>query len=118
MAASSIDPDVRFRLLRLLEAHPELSQRQIASELGVSLGATNYCLKALIEKGLLKVKNFTASGNKRAYAYILTGKGLSEKTSLAAGFLMRKRAEYDALKAEIERLEEEFVFEEEPRARA
>jgi len=97
--------DVRFRLLRLLDDNPDLSQREIAEELGVSLGATNYVLKALVEKGQVKVRNFRASNNKLRYAYILTPSGIEAKARLTAGFLQRKYAEYEALKAEISALE-------------
>jgi EPS-associated MarR family transcriptional regulator len=100
-----INEDVRFRILRLLEDQPHLSQRDIADSLGVSLGATNYVLKALVEKGQLKVRNFRASNNKLRYAYILTPSGIEAKARLTGGFLKRKYAEYEALKAEIEVLE-------------
>jgi EPS-associated MarR family transcriptional regulator len=96
--------DVNFRLLRALENRPDLSQRQIAEELGVSVGAVNYCLRALIEKGLVKVRNFRSSDHKLRYAYILTPHGLAEKARLTTSFLKRKLAEYEALKAEIETL--------------
>lgn len=104
----AINEDVRFRLLRLLEDRPDLSQRQIADELGVSLGATNYVLKALVEKGQIKVRNFRASNNKLRYAYVLTPSGIDAKARLTAGFLKRKYAEYEALKAEIESLQEDL----------
>lgn len=97
--------DVRFRLLRLLDDNPDLSQREIAEELGVSLGATNYVLKALVEKGQVKVRNFRASKNKLRYAYILTPSGIEAKARLTSEFLQRKYAEYEALKAEISALE-------------
>lgn len=100
-----INEDVRFRLLRLLEERPHLSQRDIADALGVSLGATNYVLKALLGKGQLKIRNFRASNNKLRYAYILTPKGIETRVNMTAGFLKRKYAEYDALKAEIDALE-------------
>lgn len=102
-----IDDDAHFRLLRVLEQHPEWSQRAIADELGVSLGATNFILRALIEKGQVKVRNFRASDNKLRYAYILTPSGIEAKARLTAGFLRRKYAEYEALKAEIDALEAE-----------
>lgn len=95
---------MHFRVLRLLQENPEMSQRQIAQELGVSLGSTNYCLRAIVEKGLVKVKNFRNSDNKKAYAYFLTPKGISEKTALTTRFLKRKIQEYELLKAEIESL--------------
>ncbi len=100
--------DTRFRVLRLLEENPDMSQRQIAEALGISLGSTNYCLKAVADKGLVKVKNFRNSDNKMAYSYLLTPKGIAEKTALAARFLKRKMQEYDALKAEIESLKAEM----------
>lgn len=103
--SKAINKDVRFRLLRLLEDRPDLSQRQIADELGVSLGATNYVLKALVEKGQIKVRNFRASNNKLRYAYVLTPSGIDAKARLTAGFLKRKYAEYEALKAAIDALE-------------
>ncbi len=100
-----VNEDVRFRILRLLNEQPHLSQRDIADALGVSLGATNYVLKALVEKGQLKVRNFRASNNKLRYAYILTPRGIDAKARLTGGFLKRKYAEYEALKSEIEALE-------------
>jgi EPS-associated MarR family transcriptional regulator len=103
-----LDDDIRFRLLRLLAEQPDLSQREIARELGVSLGATNYVLRALADKGLLKFRNFRASGNKMRYAYILTPRGLEAKARLTAGFLRRKMAEYEALRREIEAIEREL----------
>lgn len=104
----SLDPNVRFRLLRLLEQYPEKSQRDISRELGVSLGAVNYMLRALVEKGEVKIRNFQVSENKLRYAYILTPRGLDTKARLMVGFLRRKRAEYDVLRAEIEALEAEI----------
>ena len=91
--------------MRLIEANPSLSQRDIANSLGISLGAVNYCLKALIGVGFVKVRNFRASGNKLRYAYILTPKGAAEKAALMGGFMQRKLREYEALKAEIEGLQ-------------
>lgn len=101
--------DAHFRVMHLIEANPSVSQRDIARSLGISLGAVNYCLSALIEVGFVKVRNFRASDNKRRYAYILTPKGAVEKAALTAGFLQRKVQEYDALKAEIEALQREAV---------
>jgi EPS-associated MarR family transcriptional regulator len=105
--AKPVSDDVRFRVLRVLQDNPDMSQRQIAGEVGVSLGAVNYCLRALVEKGLIKVHNFQCSNNKLRYAYILTPHGVAVKMRLTRAFLKRKVAEYDALKAEIESLEEE-----------
>ena len=104
----SLPDDVRFRVLRVLQDSPDLSQRQIAEALGVSLGLVNYCLRALVEKGQIKVSNFRSSTNKLRYAYILTPNGVAEKTRLTGAFLKRQVAQYEALKAEIESLEAEF----------
>ncbi|MCP4407559.1 MAG: MarR family EPS-associated transcriptional regulator [Gammaproteobacteria bacterium] len=104
---SEMQEDMRFRILRLLRENPELSQRELADAVGVSLGATNYCLSALIDRGFVKLGNFSASDDKRRYAYILTPRGLTEKASLTGRFLKRKKAEYVALKAEIEALQKE-----------
>ena len=100
----SVPDDVRFRVLRVLQDEPDLSQREIAVRLGVSLGAVNYCLRALTEKGQVKVRNFRSSDNKLRYAYILTPNGIAEKARLTGAFLARKVAEYEALRAEIEAL--------------
>ena len=94
-------------LLRLLEGDPSRSQREVAAELGMSLGKANYLLKALLEKGFLKIQNFRNSSNKRAYAYLLTPEGVAAKAELTQKFLARKIAEYDALRLEIERLRQE-----------
>lgn len=103
-----ISEDVHFRVLRVLNDRPGLSQREIAQELGVSLGAVNYCLRALVEKGQIKVQNFRASDNKLRYAYILTPGGMAQKAQLTGAFLKRKIAEYEALKAEIEAVKNEM----------
>ncbi|MBM1689173.1 MarR family EPS-associated transcriptional regulator [Sulfitobacter geojensis] len=103
-----ISEDVHFRVLRVLNDRPGLSQREIAQELGVSLGAVNYCLRALVEKGQIKVQNFRASDNKLRYAYILTPRGMAQKAQLTGAFLKRKIAEYEALKAEIEAVKNEM----------
>jgi len=100
----SVPDDVRFRVLRVLQDEPDLSQREIAVRLGVSLGAVNYCLRALTEKGQVKVRNFRSSDKKLRYAYILTPGGIAEKARLTGAFLARKVAEYEALRAEIEAL--------------
>ena len=99
--------ELRFRVLRALESNPELSQRQLAAELGVSLGGVNYALKALVERGFVKAGNFRKSGNKVAYLYVLTPQGVAEKASLATAFLGRKLEEYEVLKQEIEALKGE-----------
>ena len=100
--------DTRFRLLRLLEDKPNLTQRDIANELGISLGGVNYCLRALADKGMIKIKNFRNSNKKMAYLYVLTPKGIREKMALTDAFLKRKMEEYEALRLEIETLQQEF----------
>ncbi len=90
--------------MRLLEANPDLTQRQLADALGVSVGGLNYCLKALIQKGFVKVNNFRQSNNKFGYVYLITPAGASEKARLTASFLQRKMQEYEVIKAEIEAL--------------
>ena len=99
--------ELRLRVLRALEGNPELSQRQLAAQLGVSLGGVNYALKALVERGFVKAANFRKSGNKVAYLYVLTPQGVAEKASLAAAFLGRKLEEYEVLRREIEALKGE-----------
>lgn len=99
--------DVRFKVLRMLEGHPEYSQRDIADALGVSLGGVNYCLRALVDKGHVKVANFRQSNNKLRYAYVLTPSGIAERALLTGRFLQRKMKEYEAIKAEIDALIED-----------
>lgn len=94
-------------VLRLLDESPSRTQREMASELGMSLGKANYVLRALLAKGFVKIQNFTNSGNKRGYAYLLTPEGVAAKAELTRHFLARKMEEYDALKLEIERLRAE-----------
>lgn len=96
--------ELPFRVLRLLESNPHLSQRELSKSLGVSLGGVNYCLNALIAKGSIKIQNFRNNQNKWVYAYLLTPQGLAERTALTGAFLRRKMQEYQALKAEIESL--------------
>lgn len=96
-----------FKVMRALETNPNTSQRELAESMGMSLGKANYCLKALVDKGLVKVRNFRNSQNKLAYAYLLTPKGVATKTRLTGRFLKRKVAEYEALEAEIEQLKRE-----------
>ncbi len=91
----------------MLQANPDLTQREIAESLGVSTSGLNYCLKALINKGWVKVHNFGLSKNKFGYIYMLTPLGITEKALLTSRFLKRKMAEYDALRAEIESLKDE-----------
>jgi MarR family transcriptional regulator, temperature-dependent positive regulator of motility len=96
-----------LRVLRLLDASPRLTQRDIAREMGVSLGKANYCLRALVGKGFIKVQNFRHSTNKSGYLYLLTPEGAAAKASLTRNFLVVKRAEYDALRLELEKLQRE-----------
>jgi EPS-associated MarR family transcriptional regulator len=107
MLRAVLTDETRYRILRLLEADPHASQRKIAGELGISVGRVNYCLQALIERGLVKAKNFRNSANKRAYLYLLTPRGIEEKAIVTARFLRIKLAEYEALKRELEELQRE-----------
>ena len=104
---SQMQEDTYFRVLRLLQDNPDLTQREIAQSLGLSTSGLNYCLKALIAKGWVKVQNFSQSKNKFGYIYVLTPQGLSEKAALMTRFLGRKMQEYEALKAEIKALKSE-----------
>ena len=104
---SQLQEDTYFRVLRLLQGNPDLTQREIAQSLGLSTSGLNYCLKALIAKGWVKVQNFSQSKNKFGYIYVLTPQGLSEKAALMTRFLGRKMQEYEALKAEIKALKSE-----------
>ena len=106
--ASQFRDDARFRILRLLEDHPHMTQRDIADALGISLGGVNYCLRGLVERGSVKVNNFRTSSNKRGYAYVLTPKGLHTRAVMTRDFLERRMAEYQALLDEIEALEAEI----------
>ena len=101
--------DAHYRVMQALERNPDLTQRELSKELGVSLGKLNYCLKALIDKGWVKVENFSHSKNKMNYAYLLTPKGISEKARMTQGFLSRKIKEYEALRAEINLLKTEIL---------
>ena len=96
------NPD-HFNVLRKIQNKPEFTQRQLAEDLGFSLGKLNYCLKALKDKGLIKIQNFHKNPNKSNYLYVLTPKGITEKTKLTINFMKRKMKEYDELKNEIGR---------------
>jgi EPS-associated MarR family transcriptional regulator len=114
-----LDTATRYRLLKRLEANPGLSQRALARELGVSLGKVNYCLRALMDKGLIKARNFRDSRNKLAYLYVLTPKGVAEKARLTMEYLRIKVAEAEAIQREIEALRREaaaLASQEEPRS--
>ena len=104
---SQLQEDTYFRVMRLLEVNPDLTQRELAKHLGVSVGGLNYCLKALIQKGWVKMHNFGQSKNKFGYVYLLTPAGIAEKAALTSRFLHRKMSEYEALRREIEDLSRE-----------
>lgn len=107
MLSTVLTDETRYRILKLLEADPHASQRRIADELGISLGRVNYCLQALIRRGLVKANNFRTSANKRAYLYLLTPRGIEEKARVTARFLRVKLDEYEILKRELEELQRE-----------
>lgn len=100
--------DIQFQVLRRLHETPDLSQRTLAKELGISLGSINFCFQALMEKGWVKVQNFSQSSHKMGYVYLLTPSGIAEKSKLTARFLKRKMEEYEALREEIEQLKAEL----------
>jgi len=104
---TALSHEVRYRLLKHLAEHPDASQRELARHLGVSVGKVNYCLKALIEKGWVKARNFRNSNHKAGYLYVLTPRGIEEKISVTSSFLRRKLDEYELLTKEIERLTRE-----------
>jgi len=99
--------EVTYRLLKLIEAEPQLSQREIAKRMGISLGKANYCIKSLIEKGFVKARNFYNARHKTPYIYALTPSGIEEKTRVTIQFLKRKMQEYEEIKKEIENLKAE-----------
>ncbi len=105
---SKLQEDTYFRVLRILEEKPDVTQREIAQKLGISTSGLNYALNALIDKGWVKVHNFSESNNKLGYAYLLTPSGISEKVTLTSRFLQRKLQEYEDMKAEIESLRSEL----------
>ena len=104
---AKIQEDTYFRVMRILQDNPDLTQRELAEKLGVSVGGLNYCLKALMEKGWVKMQNFAYSKNKFGYVYVLTPRGISERKALARRFFKRKMEEYELLKVEIEMLRTE-----------
>lgn len=115
LTASAADLDqalhleMHFKVMRLLQAKPDMSQRQMAKALDLSLGKTNYCVQALLKKGWLKLQSFSGNANKQAYAYLLTPVGIANKAQLTTRFLQRKQQEYALLKAEIEALQREAI---------
>ena len=104
---AQIQEDIYFRVMRILQDNPDLTQRELAEKLGVSVGRLNYCLNALIDKGWVKMQNFQNSKNKFKYVYLLTPQGIAEKVALTSRFLERKMQEYESLKAEIESLHQD-----------
>ena len=104
-----LSDEYRYKILKELQSNPDLSQRELAKRLGISLGKTNFCLKALIEKGLVKAGNFKRSSDKAKYLYLLTPKGIEERMSLTHHFLNRKLQEHDELTSEIEELRREIT---------
>ena len=105
---SLLQEDTSFRVMRILEEKPDMTQREIAQKLGISTSGLNYALNALIDKGWVKVHNFSESKNKFGYAYLLTPSGMAEKVTLTSRFLQRKLQEYEDMKAEIESLRSEL----------
>ena len=105
---TKLQEDTYFRVMHILQENPDLTQRELAKELGVSVGGLNYCLKALMERGWVKMQNFSHSKNKFGYVYLLTPTGIAEKATLTNQFLKRKMEEYEALKTEIEALKLEI----------
>jgi EPS-associated MarR family transcriptional regulator len=102
-----LSDEYRYKILKRLDADPRVSQRDLARELGISVGRANYCLRALIDKGLVKANNFKNNQNKKAYMYLLTPQGIAEKMRVTADFLQIKMNEYEALQREIEALRNE-----------
>ena len=100
--------ELEYRALKILEQQPDLTQRQLSEVLGVSLGKTNYLLKSLIDVGWVKLDNFQKSDNKWGYVYLLTPKGVAEKTAITVRFLKRKKQEYNDLQIEIAQLQQEI----------
>lgn len=96
--------EVSYRVLKILESEPAITQRALAERLGVSVGKVNYCLKALMEKGLIKSRNFKNSSRKIQYMYVLTPRGVRERLRVALAFMRRKSEEYDEIRLDIERL--------------
>ena len=117
MEAVRLKDEIAYKLLKLIEECPQLSQREIAHKMGISLGKTNYCLKALIGKGFIKFQNFYNNKKKSAYIYFLTPQGVEEKAQVTYRFLQKKIKEYETIKTEIENLKNEAVMNNEVRGR-
>ena len=109
MSKSVLSDEIRYQLLKQLEENPAMTQREMATAIGVSLGKLNYCLKALIEKGWVKAGNFRRNKDKLGYAYLLTPKGVDEKARVTLAFLARKQKEYEQLVSELESLRQEVA---------
>lgn len=109
--------EVHYKVLKIIEENPQISQRQLAKELNISLGKVNYCLRALLAKGWVKAGNFRSKKNKMAYAYLLTPGGLEAKAKLTASFLRKKKHEYELLRKEIRQLQDEMSAVEDARHR-
>ena len=107
---AKIQEDTQFRIMRILQENPDLTQRELAERLGMSVGGLNYCLNALIDKGFVKMQTFSQSKNKFGYVYLLTPRGISEKITLTSKFLKRKQVEYEELKSEIYSLKAQIDF--------
>lgn len=105
-----LSDEYRYKILKALEANPAISQRALARELGISLGKVNYCVQALVEKGMVKAKNFKDNTNKRGYIYVLTPKGIEDRAAVAARFLRRKVKEYKDLQDEIKTLRRDVTL--------
>jgi EPS-associated MarR family transcriptional regulator len=105
---AKLHQDTNFRLMKILEANPDLSQREMGKALGISFGGINYCLNALVAKGLVKIENFSQNQNKFAYAYLLTPSGIAERAAMTSSFLKRKMDEYETLELEIATLKSEI----------
>ena len=101
-------PDTHFKVMQLIHKQPDISQRELAKQAGISLGSMHYCLKALAEKGWVKAGNFNNNPDKSVYLYLLTPEGISQKSKLAIDFLRRKKLEYDQLKRDIDSLTKEL----------
>jgi len=104
-----VTDETHYKILKLLESQPDMSQRELSRELGVSLGKANYCIKAMLDRGWVKARNFKNSRNKIAYAYLLTPQGVEKKAKMTARFLKRKIQEFEQLKRDIEQLKKEVA---------
>ena len=102
-----LNDEISYKLLKIIENNPSINQRELSRQMGMSLGKVNYCLKALINRGMIKARNFYNNENKRIYAYLLTPTGIKQKTVITARFLKQKTREYEELKVQIEELSAE-----------